>query len=289
MIEAPLALAFTAGLVATVNPCGFAMLPAYLSYFMGIDTDDDSRRPLRSALSVAALVSVGFIAVFAVAGILITTGFRLVIDVIPWLALAIGIGITLLGIAMLFGFELSVGLPKAKRAAAGRGGASKVTFGASYGVASLSCTLPVFLTVVGTQVTRGSFVSGIATFVAYGLGMSLMLVGVTVALALGKEALVSRLRDSARYINRIAGAILVVAGLYIVWFWTTSLAAGSDALGTSGAFQFVESLSQRMLTTIGENPLAWTIGLVVVIGAGAAILSRRRRPATHDERQPIDH
>ena len=35
MIDAPLALAFAAGLVATVNPCGFAMLPAYLSYFMG--------------------------------------------------------------------------------------------------------------------------------------------------------------------------------------------------------------------------------------------------------------
>ena len=28
MIEAPIALAFAAGMVATVNPCGFAMLPA---------------------------------------------------------------------------------------------------------------------------------------------------------------------------------------------------------------------------------------------------------------------
>ena len=41
MIDAPLALAFTAGMVATVNPCGFAMLPAYLSFFLGLEGDDD--------------------------------------------------------------------------------------------------------------------------------------------------------------------------------------------------------------------------------------------------------
>ena len=36
MIDAPLGLAFAAGLVATINPCGFAMLPAYLSFFLGL-------------------------------------------------------------------------------------------------------------------------------------------------------------------------------------------------------------------------------------------------------------
>ncbi|MSV49377.1 MAG: cytochrome c biogenesis protein CcdA, partial [Actinobacteria bacterium] len=30
-MAAVLALAFSAGMVATVNPCGFAMLPAYLA------------------------------------------------------------------------------------------------------------------------------------------------------------------------------------------------------------------------------------------------------------------
>ena len=78
MIEAPLALAFGAGLVATVNPCGFAMLPAYLSYFMGLNDDDDRGRgaSLRSALLVGAVVSAGFLLVFGIAGILITAGVR---------------------------------------------------------------------------------------------------------------------------------------------------------------------------------------------------------------------
>ena len=79
MIEAPLALAFAAGLVATVNPCGFAMLPAYLSYFMGIADARDGGVPLGSALKVGAVVSSGFLLVFGVAGVLITVGFRVVI------------------------------------------------------------------------------------------------------------------------------------------------------------------------------------------------------------------
>ena len=44
MIDGLFAYAFTTGMLATVNPCGFAMLPAYLSYFLGIET---RRRPPR--------------------------------------------------------------------------------------------------------------------------------------------------------------------------------------------------------------------------------------------------
>ena len=78
MIEAPIALAFAAGMVATVNPCGFAMLPAYLSYFMGLDNDAPRSRAaaVASAFHVGSIVSLGFLLVFGVAGLLITAGFR---------------------------------------------------------------------------------------------------------------------------------------------------------------------------------------------------------------------
>ena len=45
MIDGAFAYAFTAGMVATVNPCGFAMLPAYLSYFLGIEGHGLRGRP----------------------------------------------------------------------------------------------------------------------------------------------------------------------------------------------------------------------------------------------------
>jgi len=286
MIDAPLALAFAAGLVATVNPCGFAMLPAYLSYFMGLNDESTSRAThVRNALTVGVVVSAGFLLVFGVAGVLITAGFRVVIDLIPWLAIAVGIGVIGLGIAMLWGYQLTIGLPKSKQASTKNGYRSVFAFGVSYAVASLSCTLPVFLTVVATQVTRGTFVGGLATFIAYGAGMSLVLIGITIALAFGKQGLVGWLRNGARYIGRISGGLLVAAGIYIVWFWGTSLAAGAAALNNAGPFRFVEDLSQRVQNIVASNPLVVAAVLVAVIASGivAAIVAGRR-----ETRQGVD-
>ena len=41
MIDAPFALAFAAGTVAAFNPCGFALLPAYLGWFLGAEDAAD--------------------------------------------------------------------------------------------------------------------------------------------------------------------------------------------------------------------------------------------------------
>ncbi|MEN8233678.1 MAG: cytochrome c biogenesis CcdA family protein [Actinomycetota bacterium] len=278
MIDAPIALAFAAGLVATVNPCGFAMLPAYLSYFMGIEQEDrGSAAAMRSALTVGAIVSSGFLLVFGITGLLITAGFRIVIDVIPWVAIVVGAGVIILGITLLRGYELTLGLPKTQKAAAGRGYRSIFLFGVSYAVASLSCTLPVFLTVVATQVTRGTLLSGMATFIAYGTGMAAVLMAVTVALAVGKQQLVSWLRGSARHISKVSGVILIGAGLYIVWFWTVSLRSGAQALGANGSFRFVENLSQAAQNAIAEAPLLWGLAFVAVVGAAGVVTIATRR------------
>ncbi len=277
---AALTLAFSAGMVATLNPCGFAMLPAYLSYFMGLQ--DERRKTtggaLGSALVVGVVVSGGFLLVFGIAGIVITAGFRTVIDWIPWLALSIGIAVTVLGIALLAGYEMTLGLPKAKKAGSGKGFGSVFGFGVSYAVASLSCTLPVFLTVVATQLTQRSFGGGLLIFLAYGIGMSTVLLGITIVMALGKQSLVGKLRASARHINKVSGAILVLAGAFIVWFWATEIASGADALGSSGAFQFVEDLSQRSLNFVADYTALVAATFATLI-AGATFAAWRSRPA----------
>lgn len=283
MIDAPLALAFGAGLVATVNPCGFAMLPVYLTYYVGTGDDEaeSGAVALRRALTVGAIVSAGFLVVFGLAGILITAGIQGVTDLIPWLALTVGAGIIILGIAMLFGFELTLGLPKAKKAPSGRSTRSIFTFGVSYAVASLSCTLPVFLSVVALQAQRTDFVSGLATHLAYGLGMSMLLIAVTIAVGLGRRGLVNRLRSSMRHINRVSGAILVAAGAYITWFWAVNLSGDTTTLGDSTIFRFFEDLSTRAIGFISNNALALGLGLGAAIAAIAVYAFSRG--ATDDE------
>ncbi len=69
MEGAPLALAFAAGLLAAFNPCGFALLPAYLAYFVGV-AGEERASPLRvtgRALVASATLTLGFAVVFGAA------------------------------------------------------------------------------------------------------------------------------------------------------------------------------------------------------------------------------
>lgn len=283
MIDAPLGLAFTAGLVATVNPCGFAMLPAYLSYFLGLEDDPAVGRPaaVGRALTIGAAVSAGLLLVFVVVGVVITLGFRSVIGAIPWAALVVGVGIAVLGIAMVAGFKPTVRLSVPQHGANGRGYGSVFLFGGSYAVASLSCTLPVFLIVVTRAATAASFASGIAAFLAYGLGMSLLLMVVTVALGLGKRSLLTRLRRSGRYLDRVAGAVLVVAGGYVVWYWVVNLSSGVAAQRAPTAF--VETLSARATGVIGQHAELFGLGLGALVLVAIAYTVLR-----HGEAGPAD-
>ena len=216
MIDAPLAYAFTAGAVATVNPCGFAMLPAYLSYFLGIEaakgTEDDRRASVGTALIVGAAVSAGFLVVFGIVGTLVNAGVSSFIDYVKWATIAIGIGLVVLGIAMLRGYHLPFSTPRLDKGGRNRTLGSIFLFGVSYAIASISCTLPIFLVVVFGTLSRTNFASGVATFVAYGMGMAMVLVSLTIALALAKQSFVHSLRHAMRYVDRVAGALLIVAG-----------------------------------------------------------------------------
>jgi cytochrome c-type biogenesis protein len=278
-MEIPFALAFSAGLVATINPCGFAMLPAYLSYFMGLD--DDRAAPASAAggigrgLVVGAVVSAGFLAVFGLAGILITLGVQAVVEVLPWAAMIVGVGVIGLGIAMLGGFEMRAVLPKVGKAAEGRQLRGVFMFGVSYAVASLSCTLPVFLVVVAGAIPQLGFVAGVATFLIYGIGMSTLLLVVTLALAVGKGAVVGWLRRSSQHVNRIAGGILVLAGSYIVVFWISTLTG--DGASSLTAVVWVERLSSSVTNWVADRTLGLGVTAAVLLTAATSTAAWRRR------------
>ncbi|WP_420451731.1 cytochrome c biogenesis CcdA family protein [Ilumatobacter sp.] len=276
MIDAPIGLAFAAGLVATVNPCGFAMLPAYLSYFMGLDgADDESARPgLGPALKVGAIVSASFLVVFATTGLLINAGVRSIIEWISYVALGVGVVMMILGVAMLRGFETNIGFLKAGHGASSRDTASIFTFGVSYALASLSCTLPVFLSVVVGSLASANFASGLATYIAYAAGMSTVLIALTIAVAMAKHRFVRRLRSALPYVHRISAGFLIVAGAYITWFWFDDLS--SDAGEQSQAAGVVDRWSATLTNAIGNNSglVGLTLGGIVVIAVLSSMLKR---------------
>ena len=53
---APLGFAFATGMASAVNPCGFAMLPAYIGLYLGSNDEKGGSTPLAQRLGRALLV-----------------------------------------------------------------------------------------------------------------------------------------------------------------------------------------------------------------------------------------
>lgn len=223
----PLGFAFAAGMVSSVNPCGFSLLPAYLGLFLA-EPDGDTRsgppaRLLR-ALAVGASVTLGFVLLFAVVGLVIGLGARVLVDWLPWVALTLGIGLVAVGGYRLAGGSLYSAMPERLSATIGvgpRGAGAYFLFGLSYGIASLSCTLPIFLAVVGSSISAASIWPSLGSLVLYGLGMGSVILVLTVGMAFFKSALALRMRRLIPYIETVGTIALFVAGAYIVYYWLT--------------------------------------------------------------------
>ncbi len=229
LIGASALFALAAGMASAVNPCGFAMLPAYLGLYLGTNAKEEEKlSPIRNtgrALLVGGAVSAGFIVLFGVVGGILSVSTSLVSNLVPWLGLVIGFGLVLAGAWMVGGGRLYTGL--AARAADRLGDPNQVSakgyfmFGLSYGTASLSCTLPIFISVVGIGVAGFSAKSVAGNFFLYALGMGMVIMALTLGMAFFKGAMVSLMRKALPYIQPLASAFMVVAGTYIVFYWLT--------------------------------------------------------------------
>lgn len=283
MFDIEFAYAFTAGMVATVNPCGFAMLPAYLGFFLG--TDDDERDTLGSLLRgllVGVTVSAGFMLLFALAGALVAWTSVGVGHISPWLTVVIGAILGIGGIAIAAGWTPSILLPRLDRGGRDRTLWSMFLFGLSYAVASLSCTLPVFSTVVVTTFSRTSFAGGIATFLVYGLGMAMVLIVLTLTLAVARRGFVTALRRLLPHMQRISGVIMAVVGVYLVWWgvYEIRMLRRDEWQRGAGPVDVVTGWStslQNHLADLDAVTVALVSGLVIALIVLAALLRADRR------------
>ena len=229
LVGASFLFAFAAGLASAVNPCGFAMLPAYLGLYLGAgDSAEEGFNPLRlvgRAALIGGSVTAGFVALFGVAGSAIGLGASFIIQYLPWIGLGIGVLLVAVGAWLIAGGKLYTGL--AARAASRIGEPTTVgvkgyfLFGISYGVASLSCTLPIFLAVLGVNTADSSFLSSVGQFVLYALGMGSVILALTLGMAFFRGAMVKALRRALPYVQPIGAALLILAGIYITFYWLT--------------------------------------------------------------------
>ena len=227
----PLGYAFGAGMVSAVNPCGFAMLPVYLSLYLGVEDEGYRNRSalarLYRAVWVTIVVTSGFALLFGVVGLLISAGGAFLSGFMPWISVIVGTMLVFLGIWILFGKSFSFTFML--KVANNIGDPRKLTlkgfflFGVAFGAISLSCTLPIFLAIVGSSFTTGDFLGGMVQFFSYILGMGLVLLSLTLGMAFVKEGVVvGMMRKFLPYSQKVSALLILFAGVYIIYYQVSS-------------------------------------------------------------------
>lgn len=228
-------LALSAGFISAFNPCGFAMMPAYLSYFLGVE-GDKRLHPAQSifrGLAVGLTLCAGFMTVFATIGALASTVLSrsLIESRVAWVTFVLGIAMGTLGVAMLGGFEPRFRLPRLQRGGESRRLTSIFLFGVSYAIVSLGCTMPVFFGTVVSAFSSRDFFDGLLVFIAYGGGLCAVIMVLTLAMAVARTEVIARMRRILPHVNRISGGFLVVVGAFLALYgwWEVQVLRGNLA------------------------------------------------------------
>ena len=291
-------LAFGAGLVAALNPCGFAMLPAYLALVVrGEDSEPipedaglgTSLCALGRALAATLAMAAGFVAAFGVFGVLTVSLASTVQRYLPFVTVVIGVLLVILGIWLLIGRELVMPawFRRGERWAPSAALGSMFGYGVSYAIASLSCTVGPFLAVTGASLRGGTVMGAVSVYLAYAAGITLVVGTLAVAAAFANSAVIEWMRWVLPFVNRLSGALLIVVGLYVGYYGVYEVRLfhgdGNPVDPLVNAAGRLQGLLAVWVHQHGAWPWIVAIAVVLVTGTAATLHGRRAARQRHDK------
>lgn len=270
-------LAFSAGLVAALNPCGFAMLPAYLT--LVVRPDGSTERAVGRALAATVAMTIGVVAVFAGFGALAVSVASAIQRYLPYVTVAIGALLLGLGVWLLAGRRVGVPITAGARWAPTARLGSMVGYGAGFALASLSCTVGPFLAVTAGAARAGTVRDAVLVYLAYAAGFGLMVGALAVSVALASSTLLDRLRRILPYVNRIGGALLIVVGAYVTYYGVYEIRLFSTGAGPADPVIAAAGRIQSVLAgwVHQRGALPWLILPIVVALLTVTTVRYRRR------------
>lgn len=272
-IEGNFAYSFILGVLAAVNPCGFVLLPTYLIFFLGTreETELTTSERMRRALVVSSGISIGFLAIFFVIGVISRLFTQWIELNAKYASLAIGIVLVIGGARMLTGWTPKFALPQI-------GGVQTKTFratviyGVAYAVASIGCTIGFLTTAVFGSIALHGFISGVFSILLYGLGMAMLVTALTVSLAFAKTGIVTMIKNRIHIVQRLGAIFVTITGIYLVLYW---YAAISEERSTS----FVTRIErwQTSVASFLQQQGAYRLAIVLTLIVTVAIVVSRRK------------
>ncbi len=215
-MEVSVAVAFTAGLLSFLSPCVLPLIPSYVGFLTGLSVEEIEQRRGTAFLHGLWFVG-GFTLVFVLLGAGASAVGGLLRDQQVWLG-RIGGGLVILFGLYLVGVLRPAFLMRERRIELARkplGYLGSGVVGFTFGAAWTPCIGPILGAILTLAATREGLGSGMALLGTYALGLAVPFL--ITALALDRFlGWFQRFRPYVVWVDRAAGALLIVLGLLLV-------------------------------------------------------------------------
>ena len=272
-IEGNFAYSFVLGILAAVNPCGFVLLPTYLLFFLGTREEENltTSERLRRALVVGAGISVGFLGIFFVIGVISRLFTQWIEFNAKYASFVIGIGLLVAGVRMLSGWTPKFAMPQISGVQT-RTFRATVVYGVAYAIASIGCTIGFLTTAVFGSIAVNGFVSGVISILLYGLGMAMLVTALTVSLAFAKTGLVTLIKNRLNIIQKIGAGFVTLTGIYLIAYWYAAISESNSA----NFVRRVERWQTKVVSFLQEQGALRLAVILTAVVVTAIVVSQKK-------------
>ena len=276
-IEGNFAYSFVLGILAAVNPCGFVLLPTYLLFFLGTREEENltTSERLRRALVVGAGISVGFLGIFFVIGVISRLFTQWIEFNAKYASFVIGIGLLVAGVRMLSGWTPKFAMPQIGGVQT-RTFRATVVYGVAYAIASIGCTIGFLTTAVFGSIAVNGFVSGVISILLYGLGMAMLVTALTICLAFAKTGLVTLIKNRLNIIEKIGAGFVTLTGIYLIAYWYAAISESNSA----NFVRRVERWQTKVVSFLQEQGASRLAVILTGVVVTAIVVSRKKSSKT---------
>ncbi len=208
-------------MVTAFNPCGVAMLPAFLSLLLARDAKDLAGWTSGAKAGVA--MTAGFMAVFGLAGVIVAGLGHTIFVLAPITSVLVAVGFLWLAVELWRGRSGWTGVvggieEVVTRRLRPRGRWAFLIYGVAYALISLTCSLPVFIAVAATGFHH-SVGTGLIQYAVYALGMGVIVTGLAILTAVARDLADRAIQIALPLIPKLSAVVMAVGSLYLLWYW----------------------------------------------------------------------
>ncbi len=213
-------LSFLEGIITFISPCLLPMLPVYVIYFAGGDSEQNTGKAIRNALGFV----LGFTVVFVLLGVFAASLGSLLRQHQTAVNLVTGAIVVLLGLHFMGILKVPF-LDRTHRLHAEVrpiGFFRTVLFGMVFSIGWTPCVGAFLGSALLLAAQQGSVLQGVGMLLLYSLGLGIPFV-VSAALIQKLKSAIAWLGRHSEAISRVCGCLLIVIGVCMMAGWMNAL------------------------------------------------------------------